>query len=822
MDFEPLPDPGDPTTPRSANPEPPRVLRRVVPPRRAGSPPPKTPPARGSVRRHIWRWLWLYAVGLGGFSGLLFAAMIHMPEVDKLDDFTPGLVTELYDREGKRYATYALENRVMLRQGEVPQLLEDAIIAVEDERFEDHGGVDLSGVLRAVVENVRAGRITQGASTLTMQVAENLFHTRGRDWRRKVAEALLAVEIEKRYSKEHILTLYCNLVYMGEGQYGMEAAAQHFFNKPVGRLSLVEAATLAGIPQRPNRFNPRRNPAEVTVRRNHVLLRMRDSNKIDDVAYRAAIAEPLLVAQGPVGGSEENGFFPEEVRRHLEQRYGSQRLYGAGLRVRTTIDPAMQAAAEQALRRHLVTLDRRRGWRGPTAQLDREDLEAQTLPSWPEGELAAGEWYEGIVLSADGDAAQVAIAGERFTLDREGMKWTRKERVDAAVKRGDVAWFRLEAPEGGGPLKLMLEQEPKIEGVAVILESATGAVRAMVGGWSFERSKFNRVTQAQRQVGSAFKPFVYGAAIEQGFTAADTLFDAPTGFTGADAKISYFPQNYYKSYTGIVTMRRALELSVNVPAVKMLDLVGVQRVVEFARRCGIRSDLPPYPSLALGSADLVPLELAAAYSAIANHGILMSPYFIEQVSTAQGEVLEQHTLQAQKAMDASTAYVLTHMMEGVVDRGTAASMASLDVDLAGKTGTTDDYSDAWYVGYTPRLTILTWTGHDVKKTLGGGMSGAVAGLPPWKEIAERGLAEGWIPKGERFVVPPGVTMAPVEYYTGLRAPAGSASYLRVIEEAFVSGTEPTREWEPLWSQVRALPWHQQRAFYIPKEGERMP
>jgi penicillin-binding protein 1A len=323
-------------------------------------------------------------------------------------------------------------------------------------------------------------------------------------------------------------------------------------------------------------------------------------------------------------------------------------------------------------------------------------------------------------------------------------------------------------------------------------------------------------------VGSAFKPLVYGAALEQGFTAADTLFDAPTAFLGADARLSYSPQNYYRRYTGIITMRRALELSINVPAVKALDIVGAPRVVDFARRAGIESPLPPYPSLALGSADLVPLELAGAYAAIANHGILLPPYFVEAVTTSDGRTLELHTGQARKAMDASVAYVLTHMLEGVVDRGTATTLAALDVDLAGKTGTTDDYSDAWFVGFTPKLTVLTWTGYDLKKTLGNGMSGAVAGVPPWKAIAERGLAEGWIAKGERFVMPPGVTIAPVEYYTGLAAPPGSAAYLRVIEEAFVSGTEPSRQWDPFWSQVRELPWYQQRAFYLPKEGEKMP
>jgi penicillin-binding protein 1A len=823
MEYEPLPEApaGRPPLVESPPPGPLRVRR----------PGPLRPPGdrrRRSLGSHLWRWAWVYALGLGACSGLLVAAVIHMPEVEKLEDFRPGLVTELYDRHGAPYANYALERRVMLRQGQVPRLLQSAIVAVEDENFFQHGGIDLAGVLRAAVSNLRAGEITEGASTLTMQVAENLFHTRGRSWRRKVEEALLAVEIEKRYSKQQILTLYCNLIYTGNGNYGMAAAAADYFNKPVSQLTLPEAAMLAGLPQRPNDYNAFRNPNLVRRRRDHVLRRMHAEGMIDDATLRSALADPMLLAQHRRTVQEGGTYFAEEVRRYLEQRYGSQRLYGAGLRVQTTLDPQMQRAAEEAMRRHLVAMDHRRGWRGPLVHLDRADPEEQVLPSWRRDEVVIpGPWYEGVVLDASPEAAEVRIAGERFTLGRDGIAWTRKPRVSDVLRRGDVAWFRLEEPKDAkgaakeGPPRLMLEQEPRIEGAVIVLDSASGAVRAMVGGWDFERSKFNRATQAQRQVGSAFKPFVYGAALEQGYTPADTLFDAPAAFIGADAKLSYFPQNYYHKYAGVITLRRALEQSVNIPAVKMLDMIGVRRVIDFARRTGVASPLPPYPSLALGSADLVPMELAAAYATFASSGLYMQPYFVEQVSTADGEALENHAPQARKAMDAPAAYVLTHMLEGVIDHGTAFALSSLPVDIAGKTGTTNDYSDAWFVGYTPRLTVLTWVGYDVKKSLGNGMTGAAAALPPWKELVERGLAEGWIPKNERFQAPPGVTMLAVERYTGLLPPPG-AEGVALQQEAFVSGTEPSRTWDGTWASVRALPWYQQRAFYLPKEGERMP
>jgi penicillin-binding protein 1A len=342
----------------------------------------------------------------------------------------------------------------------------------------------------------------------------------------------------------------------------------------------------------------------------------------------------------------------------------------------------------------------------------------------------------------------------------------------------------------------------------------------MVGGFAFERSKFNRSTQAQRQVGSGFKPFVFGAALENGFTPADTLFDAPAVFPGADALLSYSPRNYYRQYYGIVTLRRALEQSINVTSVKLLDLVGVERVIDFARRCGIKSALPPYPSLALGAADLVPLELAAAYATFANQGLYVEPYLIERVAARGGAVLEEHLPQARKAMEPAVAYVLGRMLEGVIDRGTGGSAADLALDLAGKTGTTDDFSDAWFIGFTPRYTVLTWVGYDRKRPIGRNMTGAEAALPAWRKIVEDGLQNGWLAKGETFPpAPPGVTLQAVEQATGMLPGPGAE---RILTETFVAGTEPVKVYEPRWAAIMSLPWLQQRPFYLPREGERLP
>lgn len=781
-------------------------------------------PVRGLLK---WGLPVAAAVVLGTLAGIAVASAIHMPQVHSLSDFTPGLITRMLSRGGDVYATFSLERRVLLEEDEVPEVLVQALLASEDRNFFEHGGIDPVAILRAQVANMRAGEITEGASTLTMQLARELFLTRERRWRRKVEEAMLAVELEKSFSKQQILTLYLNLVNVGNGNYGMAAAARDYFDKSVGELTVPEAATLVGILPAPSRFNPYRQPDLVLERRNSVLRRMTDAGYVSKEEAREYQDQPLLLAED-ARERRIGAYFAEDVRKILDETYGTQAVVEGGLAVHTTLDLDVQRTAEEALRQGLVRLDHRKGWRGPVAHLDDPDLEGETLPSWQGGEPRPGFWYKGIVLDAGPAAARVEIEDQVFTLTPAGMEWTGRGRPDRVLERGDVAWFRLEAPAGGeegaegaeeGPLVLFLEQEPEVEGAVVVLESATGAVRALVGGWSFERSKFNRATQAERQVGSAFKPFVYATALELGYTPADTVFDAPTRFPGGDGRLSYQPRNYSRSHAGILTLRRALEGSINVPAVKVIDMVGAPRVIETARRFGIESDLPPYPSIALGAAEMVPLELAAAYAAIGNQGTWVEPYLIERVENADGQVLEERLPETRSAMDPTTAYVLTHMMEGVVDRGTATRLRDLPFDLAGKTGTTNDYTDAWFAGITPRYTIVVWVGYDVKRSLGRGMTGGAAALPIWKDIAEAGVEQGWLEKEARFTVPPGVALQTVEYYTGLLPGPGAE---RFVEEAFVEGTQPAQEFSPKWNQVLSLPWYLQRPFYIPKEGERMP
>ena len=762
------------------------------------------------------------ALFLGGLAGVGAGALIRMPRVDSIADFQPALITQLFDAEDRRFATLARERRILLTDEELPQLVRQAVLASEDSNFFEHGGVDPIGVLRAVVKNITEGRrgsSVVGGSTITQQLARRLFLTPGKTWRRKVEEALLAVELEKNFSKDQILTLYCNLMYFNHGNYGVEAAARSYFDVSAAELSVPQAAMLAGILQRPSAYSPYSRVELVRGRRDYVLRRMLEDGYIEPAQFEAAVAEPLGVVPRR-REARTAAHFGEEIRKDLESRYGTDMLLEQGLQVATTLSTPIQAAAERAMRDGLSRLGHRKGWRGPVRRLEEgEDPESHELEAWSRATEEDGGWVQGIVLEA-GRTARVRIRDEEHELAPAGFAWTRRQRASQLVGRGDVAWFRwLPAEREDQQPTLVLEQEPEVEGALVVIESASGAVRAMVGGWSFERSKFNRVTQARRQVGSAFKPFVLGAALEAGFTPADTLFDGPTVFDGGNNVFNYSPRNYYPRYYGITTLRRVLELSINVSAVKLLDLVGAEQVVDFARRCGIASDLPPYPSLALGSASLTPLELAAAYAAIANHGLYVEPYLVERVADGTGRTLEQRSPRAYKSMEPETAYLLTTMLEGVVDRGTAKAAAKLPLALAGKTGTTDDYTDAWFVGFTPRYTVLVWVGHDRNRRIGRNMTGAEAALPIWMRLLETGLEEGWLQAEEEFTMPPDIVQVPVEYLSGLAAAPGA---LTVIDESFVRGTEPARQYDPRWGEILTLPWYQQRVFYLAKAGENMP
>lgn len=756
------------------------------------------------------------AIFLGTLTGVGIAAAIHVPRVEGIANFDPARITQLLDQSGQSFASYARQRRIVLRPEEIPPQMRDALIAVEDRNFYKHGGLDALGVLRAVISNLRTGRREEGASTLTMQLARQLFFLNPeKKWQRKIEEAFLAVELEKSFTKDQLLALYLNVIFLGHNQYGVEAASRFYFGKTVSDLSIAEAATLAGIYQRPSKLSPYNAPEAVVTRRNHVLRRMRDERLITREEFEVATASPLGAIQHQPK-AELGSYFAEEVRRYVETTYGTAMLLEKGLQVETTMDGAIEESAEKALREGLLRLDHVRGWRGPNQHLKEEDLETLELPSWSAARAVADGWFEGVVIESTPTFARVRMGDQLHTLTPAGIAWTKKSSVSLTLARGDVAWFRIAPPknrdgnEEGEPI-LHLEQEPRLQGAAIVLESTTGAVRAMVGGWDFGRNQFNRATQARRQVGSAFKMFVYGTAIENGFSPSDTIFDAPVYFKGADGRLSYSPRNYYPTYYGIVTLSRAFEQSYNVSAVKLLDMVGIDKTIDFARRLGVKSELPPYPSLALGSADLSPIEMAGAYAAIANQGRYNEPYLIERIRLPDGQVLETHRGKSRQATSPESAYVLAHMLEGVVDRGTARALSELKLDIAGKTGTTNDYSNAWFIGFTPRHTVLVWVGYDQPRSMGRGMAGDKVAVPIWKELAKDALKRGWMVEDERFEAPGGVQFAWVDRASGAKVEGGTPGAISV---ALLAGTTPrSGAVAGDVSTVLSLPWHQQRAFY---------
>ncbi len=820
--IEPAPTKASPSTPTDA------ASRRAASESKAQVagrklPKPDRPGSRNRRRMVLWLAVPLMVALFGTVTGVAVATWIDMPQVESLGEFVPRLVTNLRSVDGEVYRSYSRENRTLIEPGDLPTVVAQAAVAIEDANFYEHGGIDLKGVIRALVKNWQTGRREEGASTITMQMARELFLHRDKTWKRKIEEAFLAVELEQQYSKQQILTLYANMVNQGHGNYGYAAAARNYFGKPLEELTVAEAATIVGIPQRPSDHSPYRRPELVVKRRNEVLRRMLEEDFIDQAQHDAAVAEPLVVV--PRRKEARLGpYFAEEVRRHLIETYGADRLYDEGLLVDTTLDTRIQRAAERALHQGLLRLDHRRGWRKPLRTLTDEEMLDVALPSWKGiDELTLDIWYEGVVLESGPRKARVQIADQQFEIGADAIEWTRKKRPNDLLSRGDVAWFRLAAPEdsqgeGDEPV-LMLEQEPEMEGAVVVVESATGAIRGLVGGWSYERNEFDRVMQAKRQVGSAFKPFVIGAALENGFTPADTVFDAPAVFPGATGAEEYSPRNYYPRYFGIMTLRRVLAQSANVASVKLQDIVGGEAVIDFAQRAGVSTPLQPFASLALGVIEMSPLELAGSYATLANQGIFVEPYLVEQVRTRDGRVLEAHQPRARKGMEPQIAALLVNMLRGVVQHGTARSVANLPLELAGKTGTTDDYTDAWFAGFTPKYTILSWVGFDKRRSLGRGQTGAEAALPIWSSVIEQGLEDGWIEEGEAFAQPPGLVEVAVELDSGL-LPGPTTE--RTVVETFVEGTEPTVASDFRWNQIMQLPWFLQEPFYLPKEGERMP
>lgn len=652
-----------------------------------------------------WRFVrWVLAAGLLLLvlvsGALAVVAYLYwptdLPSVKALEEYAPTPGTKVYADDDELLTEFQAERRIFVPLRDIPKTLRDAVIAVEDARFYSHFGVDLRGIARATYANFRQNRIVEGGSTITQQLAKVLFLTPDRRFERKVKEALLALELEKRYSKDRLLEIYLNQIYLGHGAYGVEAAARTYFGTSVQELTLPQAAMLAALPRAPGNYSPFEHPDVARRRRAYVLSRMVEHAYIKPEAAKRASAAPLgLVAPERRRGSGQ--YFLEYLQQGLEAKFGTDLLYKGGLSVYTTLNPVMQRTAEQALR-------------------------------------------EGVQALTARQAAKVAGKG------------------------GAAA--------------------PVPEGAVLVIESQTGYIKALVGGSDFARSEFNRAVHARRQPGSAFKPFVYLAALEAGRTPADLLDDSPVSYTSGGR--TWAPENYDGKFRGQITLQQALEESVNVPTIRLAESVGIGRVVEAAKRLGIQSPLQPNLALALGASDVTLLELTAAYAALANQGAWMEPIAIRYVTDVQGRLIEENIPQGREALNPAVAYVLTQMLRGAVERGTAVSARSLGRPIAGKTGTTNDFSNAWFVGYTPSIAAGVWIGHDRLRTLGRDETGARAALPIWIALMREILKDRPL---EDFSPPENVAMARVDMLTGFLA---NASCPKPVIMAFVAGTEPTR------------------------------
>ncbi len=724
-----------------------------------------------------------------------------LPDVEALDHYTPPLNTRVLARDGSTIGSYGEQRRTLLAQKDIPKTFLQALIAVEDSSFYEHGGVDVKGIARAAWHDLTTLSLQQGASTITQQLSRNLFLKPDKTPRRKIQEMLLAVEIERKYSKDEILRMYCNQVYMGHGRYGLEAASEFYFGKHAPELDLAESSLLAGLIQRPESLSPFRNPDAAVKRRSHVLDRMVASGAITGQRADEARREPLVLTQKR-DAIDVAPYFVEEVRRTLQARYGEEGVYQGGLEVRTGIDVAYQKIANAAIDKGLRELDKRQGWRGRIDKVGPgKDPESWASASWREG-VNEGGTYDGVVLQTSRGKARIKVGSLEGSLDAEGIAWTGRGDPAALAHRGDIVRVRVLSAKIPEHAVFALEQEPKVEGALVAIDPLTGAVRALVGGMDFRRSEFDRAMQARRQAGSSFKPFVYAAALQRGMTPSERILDAPTVFVEPGTLSVYQPENYGKKYYGLLTLREALEKSANISAVKVLDRTGFQPVIDLARQLGITTALQPYPSMALGAFEVSLFEMTSAYGAFANQGVRLEPTMIESVRSREGSVLEQSKPAAREVLSPQVSAVMNALLEGVITDGTGAAAASLGRPLAGKTGTTDDFTDAWFIGYTPDLVVGVWVGFDTKKTLGSKETGAQAALPIWQSFMEEALRE----------VPPlpfpevdGVTHQTVDHATGLRA-VDAAGCAEPIRETFLQGTEPTADCSAEEHARLRLPW----------------
>ncbi|HXH40314.1 MAG TPA: PBP1A family penicillin-binding protein [Thermoanaerobaculia bacterium] len=775
-------------------------------------------PARRSRKPRLI--ILLIALVLGIPGGFVLAHAVHVPLVQSLDNYQPAIITRIYDRNGIGFAEYSIQKRIVVTKRDISPALVQAIVATEDADFYHHGGINPKAIFRAALKDIIARKKVEGASTLTQQLAKQVFLTPAKDFRRKINEAFLAVDIEKNFTKDQIFELYANQVYLGHGAYGVEAASRLYFGKHAKDLSVPEAAMIAGLIRAPMYYSPITHLDHATARRNHVLRRMYEEHYIPTKQqFEQAVNAPIVLGTYKEEAPRVGAYFSEEIRQAIEKsdKFGVENLYQRGLKVYSTLDLSMQQAAETALQRGLRRWDRRRGFRKPARNLVAEGIDPNAYkdPSWSSEPYGKDKLYPAVVMAVEKSGITARVGKDSMTLPPASFAWTQHKSMEGVLKSGDIIYIRLDEDAKTHARKWMLDQLPQVQGAVVIIDVKSGEIRALVGGYDFQISKFNRAIQSRRQTGSSFKPFVYGAAFEKGLTPADTIFDEPVAIPVGNQ--IYSPKNYYGRYAGIVTIQRSLELSINVPAVKTWMMVGADHVVDFAKRCGITSDIPRYPSTALGAAGVSPLEMVGAYNVFANQGVYVKPRLVRKIVDQTDRVLEEQLPELSEATQAQIAFELAHVMRGTIDRGTGFEAHTLPPPLAGKTGTTNSYTDAWFIGFSPEYTIGVWVGYDdPSRSLGGGATGAEVALPIWIDIVKQIDVLKLRTSRPEFDIPPGIVMAPMDLKTGRR---GVGPCEHVVLEAFIAGQEPDKDCSGATVAVSKLPYYLQKPFYQPKELE---
>ncbi len=767
--------------------------------------------------------------GVLTLTGIYLYFSKDLPQITTLKDYRPPTITCVYSDDGKKIGEFYNERRIVIPLSEIPDIFINAFIATEDSRFYTHKGVDLYSIIRAFTRNLEAGTIVQGGSTITQQVTKSFFLSPEKKYSRKIKEAILAYRLDKTFTKQEILFLYLNQIYLGHGAYGVEAASQNYFGKSAKDLTLAECATIAGLPQAPSKYSPFRHPERAKQRQIYVLNRMVKENFITNIEATEAMNIVLDIQPRRNWYAEKVPCYTEHIRRYVENKYGTDLLYSGGLKIHTAVNIEMQKFARLEVETGLKAMDKRQGYRGPLEHLPPEEIEAfskKIEEELEESPIVKDKILKGVVIKIDNkkDEAIIRMGNAQGILSVADMKWARKPDVDVGywevtiihpgevLKTGDVILVKAknikveeedENEQDEAPFKddisdlldqesiqetiweLALEQTPVSQAALLCIEAETGHVKVMIGGRDFTDSQFNRATQSRRQPGSAFKPIVYAAGLDKGYTPASVIIDSPVIYLDEERDFTWKPNNYEREFHGPTLYRKALTKSMNIVTIKIMQEIGVDFIIDYARKLGINSPLSRDLSLSLGSSGVSLLELVSSYSVFPNLGYLVQPTFITKIEDRDGNILEESVPIKNQVIEMSTAYIMTSMLESVVQNGTGRRVRSLNRPTAGKTGTTNKLNDAWFMGYTPRYTTGVWVGNDSKSSLGKGETGSRAASPIWLGFMQKALADKPV---RVFQIPDGVVFAKIDADTGLLPIPESK---KTLFECFKEGTVPT-------------------------------